>query len=355
MPIDTPEELRRHVELAIQVELSTIPPYLFAMYSIEDANSGAALLIRSIVVEEMLHAALATNLLLALGGRPRFEGTRYIPRYPMDLPHHRPPLRLDLAPCSNDVIENTFMRIEQPEGRRAPLVSDEYETLGQFYHALEQSLVDLSRKFDIFGDADEEAQMSEASFYRPVQLDAEESGGLIPINDVNSALEAIETIIHQGEGLSHEKWADPGHKELTHYHKLLEIHEGASALGSVIPLRENPTVGDYPGEVRVVADLFNALYRSVFLVMDKIFTGVDQGRAVGLLYLFMGSLLPQVARCLTGYQLEDGKHAAPTFEVYEFGDSDVIAELAELTMTAAANHPELTPVHNAITGLDLVL
>jgi hypothetical protein len=75
MPIDTPEELREHVELAIKVELSTIPPYLYAMYSLEDVQSVPALLIRSIVVEEMLHAALATNLLLAVGGRPDFRST----------------------------------------------------------------------------------------------------------------------------------------------------------------------------------------------------------------------------------------------------------------------------------------
>ena len=58
MPIQTVPDLREHLELAIRVELSTIPLYLYAMYSIEEQTSEAALLIRSIVTEEMLHAVL---------------------------------------------------------------------------------------------------------------------------------------------------------------------------------------------------------------------------------------------------------------------------------------------------------
>ena len=34
MPIDTVEDLRGHVALARRVEMSTIPPYLYAAYSI---------------------------------------------------------------------------------------------------------------------------------------------------------------------------------------------------------------------------------------------------------------------------------------------------------------------------------
>ena len=47
-------ELREHLQMAIGVELSTVPPYLYAMYSIVDQTSDAALLIRSVVAEEML-------------------------------------------------------------------------------------------------------------------------------------------------------------------------------------------------------------------------------------------------------------------------------------------------------------
>ena len=96
MPIDTRADLHAHLELAIQVELMTIPPYLYAMYSIEEPTSTPAVLLRSIVVEEMLHAFLAANVLLAVGGRPRFDSRDYLPTYPGLVPHHSPALEVRL-------------------------------------------------------------------------------------------------------------------------------------------------------------------------------------------------------------------------------------------------------------------
>ena len=79
MPITTPEELRQHLALAVQVELTTVPPYLYALYSIEDQTSEAARLIKSVVAEEMLHAALVANLLVAVGGATRLPESGYRP------------------------------------------------------------------------------------------------------------------------------------------------------------------------------------------------------------------------------------------------------------------------------------
>ena len=54
---------------AIQLELSTIPPYLYAMWSIDpDADpSDCRSVIASIAREEMLHMGIACNLLPAVG------------------------------------------------------------------------------------------------------------------------------------------------------------------------------------------------------------------------------------------------------------------------------------------------
>lgn len=356
MPITNPQELRQHIELAIRVELSTIPPYLFAMYSIEDQTSESALLIRSIVAEEMLHAALATNLLLAVGGSPHFATTEYMPSYPMNLPHHRPPLRLDLAPCSVGLVEKLFMVIEQPEARDAPAEPDEFETLGQFYQALEIGLEEVSDGFDLFSSPQSESQMSNQAFYQPVDMDADDSGGLMLIDDLATAVEAIEVIVHQGEGLSDERWADPAHQELTHYHKLLRIRDGTSPLGRVLPLRRNPRAAEFPADVRLVADLFNALYRALFLVLDRIFTGDDrQERAVGVLYVLMGDLMSQVGRFLVRQPLAGGENAAPTFEVYEFGEHGPMEEIPQLAERAALQFSELSGVYEAVHGLSLIL
>jgi rubrerythrin len=79
MPIDTVKELHAHLRLAGIVELTTIPTYLYAMYSLDDLASDAAKLIRSVAVEEMLHLALVGNLLLATGGEPKFYSPESIP------------------------------------------------------------------------------------------------------------------------------------------------------------------------------------------------------------------------------------------------------------------------------------
>lgn len=355
MPITNPDNLREHIEVAIRVELSTIPPYLFAMYSIEDQTSDAALLIRSIVAEEMLHAALATNLLLAVGGAPEFTTTKYIPSYPMDLPHHIPPLRMDLAPCSLEMIEGLFMVIEQPEEQGAPAEPDEFETLGQFYQALERGLEHVSREFDLFSSPQSDAQMTNAAFYRPVAMDAEDSGGLMLIDDLDSAIAAIEIIVHQGEGLSDEKWADPAHQELTHYHKLLQIRDGITPLGKVLPVRANPRAAEFPAGLRQVAELFNALYRAVYVALDRIFGGDAQSRAVGVLYLIMGDLMSQVGQFLVHQPLNGGEHAGPTFEVHEFGDAGPVSEITQLADGAAREYPELSSVAEGLHGLSLIL
>ena len=355
MPIDTVEDLRAHIELAIRVEMSTIPPYLYAMYSVVDQTSEAALLIRSIVAEEMLHAALATNLLLAVGGSPRYGGREYMPAYPMDLPHHRPPLRLDLSRCTAEIISDVFMRIEQPEVHGAPPEPDEFESLGQFYHALEVGLRELNASHDLFSNPQLDSQMSDAAFYAPVKFDTEDSGGLLPISDLESAIDAIEIIIHQGEGLSDERWADPDHQELTHYHKLVQIHDGYSPLGKVWPLRTNPSTADYPEAIQTVSNLFNALYSGVYRILDQIFSGEsDQRRMVGLLYVVMGDLMSRTAHFMVAQELGDGTNAAPTFEFYDLPTGSAVDEIRELADDAAKHFPDLLSVRDAIEGLSLI-
>jgi hypothetical protein len=356
MPIETTQDLHDHLELAISIELATVPPYLYAMYSIEDLDSEAALLLRSIVVEEMLHTALVTNILLATGGTPDYASTRYMTRFPTNLPHHDPPLTIDLEPCSGDLIERVFMRIEQPEEHDAPAQPDRFETLGQFYHALELGIEMLAETTDLFSDPQAEAQLSDSRFYRPVALDAEDSGGLVLVDDLDSAREAIEVIVHQGEGLSDERWADPGHQELTHYYKLLQISEGVSPLGRVRPVRTNPRTSEFPPAIQPVSDLFNAIYRGLYLVLNRTFEpGANQVKAVGVLYLLMADVLSQLARFLVEQPIGNGQLASPTFELYEFERSEPLDEVIALAERCAKTYPELSTVHEALRGLGFIL
>jgi hypothetical protein len=105
----------------------------------------------------------------------------------------------------------------------------------------------------------------------------------------------------------------------------------------------------------VVSDLFNALYRGVYLILGQIFSGSpEQHRSVGLLYMVMGDLMSRSARFLVQQQLDDGTFAAPTFEYYEFAGESAVGEVRALADRAAAHFPDMIPIRDAIEGLSLM-
>ncbi len=139
---------------------------------------------------------LVGNLLLASGGEPSFYDRRNMPAYPLPLPHHIPETIVNLTRCSTEVIRSLFMVIERPAETGAPAEADQYETLGQFYAAIEAAVKVLTRST---------IPSSIDSFLNPpsttrVKFDSAGSGGLVGVSDCDSAIEAMETIIHQGEG-----------------------------------------------------------------------------------------------------------------------------------------------------------
>src|SRR5262245_43311966 len=108
--------LKEALQAAIQLELSTIPPYLCAMWSIKDPAEPVYDTIREIVVEEMLHMGLACNMLTTIGGAPRINAPDVVPQYPGPLPGGvRPTVRVALSGLTKDVVRDVFMQIEYPE------------------------------------------------------------------------------------------------------------------------------------------------------------------------------------------------------------------------------------------------
>jgi rubrerythrin len=357
MAIETPGDLQEHLQWAIQVELATIPTYLYAMYSIDDGTSEPYRLIRSIAVEEMLHTALAANLMVAVGGQPRFYDPAVVPSYPMALPHHQPELVLNLEPCSLELIERVCMEIEHPRPVDGLPEDDDYETIEQFYMAVEEAIERLSRSTPLFEAPRVDRQMLHPGYYAPVEFDVEESGGLHPVSDVASACRAVETVIHQGEGLRAEHWADPDHHELTHYYKFKQIADGTTPLGEVRPVLRNPTTADLTEPLRPVAELFDAGYSYLFVLMDDIYSTTDRAekdRAVRDLYAVMSGLLPPVARFLTSRPADDAgnERAGPTFEFYRFEDGeDPATKVVELAAAVGDQQPELAHLTGAVAGI----
>jgi rubrerythrin len=341
MAIRTHQQLREHLAVAMRVELSTIPPYLYAMYSIQDPQAEAARLIMSIVAEEMLHLALAANLLTAIGGEPAFLEPDLQPAYPSLLAHHRPDLPMHLAPASVDLVRSTFMVLERPGAAAAAPEADEYHTLGQFYAAIEAAFEELSTAGPLFASGSDSRQLAGHHVYGPVEFDAEDAGGLVLVTDLASAKEAIEVIVHQGEGLGEHRWADPAHQELTHYAKLARIAHGTAAIGPVLPVRTDPRSADYPDGVRRISDLTNATYRAIFHVLDALYRpDVDRRPLVRTLYTLMAATLGPLARHLTTIPLGDGTVAAPTFELVDLG-AEPAGTLARMAAEAAEVEPAL--------------
>ncbi|HTZ86599.1 MAG TPA: ferritin-like protein, partial [Solirubrobacteraceae bacterium] len=142
--LETPEGLKTALQAAIELEHATIPPYLYALFSLEpNSNTEIGELIDSVVKEEMAHMAMACNILNAIGGKPAIATREFVPTYPGPLPGTvEEGLIVHLRAFSLCQLETTFMAIEEPE---EPLnIPDLAEapalTIGAFYTKIKQQI-----------------------------------------------------------------------------------------------------------------------------------------------------------------------------------------------------------------------
>ena len=326
--------LRQHLQWALELEHSTIPPYLCALYSIEPrSNPEAVEVISSVLVEEMLHLTLAANLLNAVGGQPRLDIPQMLPGYPRPLPHSDRSFEISLFRFGAEAIE-TFLKIEQPSKKSGLPEGDSYETIGQFYQAIERGFRDLSA---IAGEAnvfcgDPARQVTDQHFY---------SGGgrIIAVDNLASSLAALAEIVEQGEGAEHaEVWdgdSDVFHPErdqVAHYYRFQELKLGrryrrgdtprSGPTGDSIsidweavrPMRANPQTSDHVAgsPTRLAQEDFNQSYCALLQLLEQAFNGAPQmlAAAIGAMYT-----LKAKAQALMQMQTEDGlATVGPTFE-----------------------------------------
>lgn len=206
--MQVPEEVRGlswlqdSLQAAIELELSTLPPYLCAMWSIKSQSGAVFDLIDGIVLEEMGHMGLACNMLTTIGGSPQINNP--VPTYPGPLPGGvRPELEVYLAGLSKDYVLNICMQIEYPENGPVTFAfGDIYPTIGAFYDAI---LVEFQK-------------LAPSSFTGQKQIT---SGGVgvFPILNLTDAEKAISQIKEQGEGTSQSPEAVDFGGELAHYYK----------------------------------------------------------------------------------------------------------------------------------------
>jgi hypothetical protein len=132
--------IRQRLQTAIELEFSTLPLYLSAMFSLEVQNYSAYNIIRSVAMEEMVHMAIASNILSALGGTPAIKNMNVA--FPTNgLPGGaEPDLHVGLAQFSKNQLQN-FMRIERPKFLIDQMDrSEEYPTIGTFYTEIKDAL-----------------------------------------------------------------------------------------------------------------------------------------------------------------------------------------------------------------------
>ncbi|MGA7733604.1 MAG: ferritin-like protein, partial [Chloroflexia bacterium] len=329
-------DLRRLLQLAIEVEHATIPPYLCALFSIKpQSNIEVARLIRSVVIEEMLHMALACNILNAVGGSPQIAKPGFIPQYPGNLPGGLGPgLTISLRRCTKEHIRDVFMAIEEPARLVASEITPptidmrgididgtgniigathdiieqlehaytrvEYEpfTVGWFYHHIARAIVELERTgTDVFV-GDPMLQLTQSSWPGA-------PGRLYKVTDKASALFAIHDIIKQGEGAPLPDSLS-NRDELSHYFRFGEIVAGRQMMRNsagewvyegppipfdpdgVFPMEDNPdssALDPYSPAV-VGAALFEQTYSGLLRALHRVVNGHPDrfGDSIGLMY-----------------------------------------------------------------------
>ena len=247
--IKTIDDLRNHLQVALELEHSTIPPYLCALYSIHDgANVTASKLIRSVVMEEMLHMVLAANLLNAIGGTPLVDDPAFIPEYPTFLPNSDDAFCVHLLPFGQEALE-IFRRIEKPEKLSGTPHPDKYSTIGEFYAAIWQGFEYLAGTKDSKGAIGADA-LFVGDRTKQVHGDAWYYGGggkPIEVFDMATARHAIDEITEQGEGYDHSLFDHDDQfgeaNELAHYFRFTEIALERRFVSTDNPARAEPTGG----------------------------------------------------------------------------------------------------------------
>ena len=335
MTIRDIDSLRKHLQWAIQIEHTTFPPYLCALYSIKDGhNQEAAEILCSVFMEEMLHMTLAANILNAIGGSPQFDKPDFIATYPAYLPHSDRSFQVPLGKFSRPVID-TMIKFEKPETEGAPPEDDNYQTFGQFYDAIKNGLIQLSKELgqEHLFCGDPGRQILDESF------NYAGSGRIIAVTDLGSALEALEEIIEQGEGFDHASIWDGDQNmfhhernEVGHYFRLNQIVHGryykpgdtpqSGPTGktfevdwdAVYNMKANPRSSDYPvgSDVEVAMTQFNTAYSEMLGTMQQSFNGEP-----AKLYASIGAMmvLKNLAIDLMKLPSGDGKTCAgPSFE-----------------------------------------
>ena len=328
------QDLRHCLQKALELEFYTIPLYLTSLYSIKDGhNRKVYSLIRSVVMQEMLHMLQVANLLISIGGKPTIDSVSAAPSYPArGLPGGvLPNLAVSLQRASITHINKVFMAIEYPHEifnmhDKVDIVHK--QTIGQLYH-------DIGNCLTKHGDW---IFYPNSTLFQINWPYGNDYGHVYIVKDLATAVKAIDEIIEQGEGMQPGDPRSYRRDDLAHFFKFQEIVCGRelefydvsnySFTGPPIPfndrgvwpMRDNPgSKGLTPGtQIYNQAFVFHQTYRSLLRKLEQVFGGRPDGIADAM--AIMESLGLQ-AKILMAMPLgdSDNRTCGPVFD-YEWTD-----------------------------------
>ncbi len=348
MQIETREELVSLLNQAAELEHGLCCSYLFASFSCKqrddeglseeqlEAVTRWATAVKEVAEQEMLHLALVSNLLTALGAAPLLRR----PDFPQVSPYYPAGITISLRRL-DDVSLTRFIYLERPEGMEVedavasdPAIELEaetpdaapgvlqtpqeeaaaptadavsYTTVGHLYQAIEdgfERLVDQRGEGDVFIGAPG-SQATERYFRFP---------DLVAVTDLASARQALGVLVEQGEGVRGD-WTE------AHYGTFLDIREELRAHAErdpnfepARPVLTDPRAGQFEDDGdRVVDDpmstsvmeLFDNAYELMTGMLLRFFAQTDESNEqlevlVQTAILLMAEVIDPLGKVLTG-------------------------------------------------------
>ncbi|MDJ0616616.1 MAG: ferritin-like protein [Calothrix sp. MO_192.B10] len=366
---DNRGKLIEALQKAALLEFSTIPPYLTALYSIQDKTSQAFQTLRSVILEEMLHLNLASNLMNSIGGSPQFIGL--VPDYPTYIFNINPPSGpyVQLMAASPEVLQDIFMAIEQPAPSDAPPQLEDPMTIGQFYKAIELLFEQCVAEDPNIFDNDTGLQRTDLYF-------GSGGGKAIYVNSLETAKQAINEIMQQGEGAlppdqrlyQKQQWGAYNYYgkrsddtygpilgtpfDLSHYFKFKDLADGTIPIGDTYPMLPNPSPDKFTSPwTRELADLFDGCYGLLVKTLQALFgTQTEPDPYFTVIVPLMQSVFPVLATQLMQLPvLADsdpnvGPNAGPCFQYVDTSLEQLVTQAQQLNndlQAAATADPTL--------------
>lgn len=328
--IESREQLLYLLTQACELEHGLMCEYLFAQFTLKrspDEGVTAEQLerirawekaIEGVAVQEMLHLALATNLLTAIGAPPHFDR----PNFPILSGWYPPGVQIALVPFGERALKH-FIYLERPEemalddaegfaaldvaepltdGTSLMAVQQDWTTVGQLYRSIEEGLRYLVER-------DGEDEVFIGSRRDQARWQAFRWAEITPVVDLDSARRAIDHVVEQGEGVRGE-W------RTAHFGVFLGILEELRAMRAADPGFQ-PARASVPAYVHAlddadapvaliteprtaqVADLFDAIYETVLQALARYFVHTtESNRQVEVLARTAMTLMEQALKPL---------------------------------------------------------